>query len=295
MSSPADYGRRRRVPLVLVASQRLFGLGGHQGQLGLHHHEYDQLRVGLWSGPRPGTDLRIFDKKSIVLYPGWMDGPIQPTKISDQIASRLRDEIISGVIQRGEPLRLVALADRLGVSTTPVREALASLERQGLVVGHAHRGFRVADLSPTDFGDAYTLSAFMHRLLAERAADRLSEQDLDELEALDEEMRTANAAHDMMRAADLNHEIHRRICQASDSPLLLRFLRETTPFVTRRQYPDVPGWFEQRSEGHGEVLRALRKRDGSTAGRLMEEHVLHSGRAAVAFVAGQRAGTAGAD
>lgn len=217
-----------------------------------------------------------------------MDGRIEPTKISDQIAARLRDEIIAGVIKSGEPLRLVALAEDLGVSTTPVREALATLERQGLVVGRAHRGFRVAEISPRDVSDAYALSAFMHRLLTERAVSRLSDQDLDELQALDDEMVKANAEGDVNRASDLNHEIHRRISLAGESVLLQRFLRETAPFVTRRQEPDVPGWSKQRSEGHSKVIRALRKRDGALAAKLMEEHVLKSGSAAVAFAESQR-------
>jgi DNA-binding GntR family transcriptional regulator len=210
-------------------------------------------------------------------------GPIHAVKISDQIASRLRDEIIAGELAGGEALRLVALAERLGVSTTPVREALAILERQGLVVGQAHRGFRVADISSTDIGDAYALSAFMHRRLAERAATRLTPVDLDELEALDLEMREATAADDVTRASDLNHEIHRRISLAGDSPLLLRFLREMSPFVTRRIQPDVPGWSRQRSEGHTKVIKALRRGDAETAGALMESHVLRSGDAAVAY------------
>ena len=210
------------------------------------------------------------------------------TKISDQIAGRLRDEIIAGALRPGEPLRLVAVAERLGVSTTPVREALAVLERQGLAVSRAHRGYRVADISPQDIGDAYMLAAFMHRLMTERASSRLSDRDLDELEALDEEMREANETGDVKRASDLNHAIHRRVCQASESPILERFLRETAPFVTRRESPDVPGWAKQRSEGHSSVLRALRKRDATRAGHLMEEHVLRSGSAAVAHAAAQQ-------
>ncbi|WP_166459709.1 GntR family transcriptional regulator [Amycolatopsis pithecellobii] len=207
--------------------------------------------------------------------------------MSDQIASRLRDEIIAGEFAGGEALRLVALAERLGVSTTPVREALATLERQGLVVGQAHRGFRVADVSPKDIGDAYALSAFMSRRLAERAAERLTPAELDELEALDVEMRAATTANDVVRAGDLNHEIHRRIGRAGGSPLLLRFLREMSPFVTRRVSPDIPGWSKQRSTGHKEIIAALRRGDAKTAGELMEEHILRSGEAAVAFAEGK--------
>lgn len=208
---------------------------------------------------------------------------IEPKKISDQIAARLRDEIIAGGIPAGEPLRLVALAERLGVSTTPVREALAILERQGLVSGRAHRGFRVIEITPRDVDDAYALSAFMQGRLTERAVSRLSDEQIDELDELDRAMRAATADGRTAEASDLNHRIHRAIGLAGASPFLLRFLRETTPFVTRRHDPDVPGWETQRQRGHADLLAALRKRDASLAGRLMEEHVLYSGELAVQF------------
>lgn len=205
------------------------------------------------------------------------------TKVSVEVASRLRDRIIAGELETGQALRLQAIAEQLGVSTTPVREALAILERQGLVNSHTNRGFFVAALSPRDIGDVYALSGFIERLLIERAAARFSDQDLDELEELDREMRAATREGDKLAASDANHEIHRRIALAANSPLLVRFLRETTPFLVRRNDPDLPGWADQRLEGHGQILRALRRRDGAAAGDLMEKHLLRSGSLAQRF------------
>lgn len=209
-----------------------------------------------------------------------MTEKIGRTKVSAEVAARLRDEIIAGELVTGQPLRLVAIAERLGVSTTPVREALAMLERQGLVNGHTNRGFFVANISPRDIGDVYALAAFIQRVLTERAASRFSDQDLDELEELDRQMRVATREGDKVAASDANHEIHRRIGLAANSPLMVRFLRETTPFLVRRNDPDLPGWSDQRMEGHAPILRALRRRDGATAGEMMEKHLLRSGDAA---------------
>ena len=211
------------------------------------------------------------------------DTVIGRSKVSVEVASRLRDEIIAGELLAGQPLRLVAIAERLGVSTTPVREALAMLERQGLADSHTNRGFVVASISPRDVGDAYAVAAFIQRVLTERAANRFSDQDLDELEELDKHMKAATREGDDRIASDMNHEIHRRIGLAADSPLMVRFLRETTPFLVRRNDPDVPGWADQRLEGHGSILQALRSRDGATAGEMMEKHLLRSGDAAQQF------------
>jgi len=208
-------------------------------------------------------------------------------KLGEKIASTLRDEIIAGEPPPGTALRLLPLAQRLGVSTTPVREALAILERQGLLSSQLHRGFRVAEISPREIWDLYSLHAFISELLIERATRRLSEEDIDELEALDAGMREATEAGEVARAADLNHEFHRRVNLAAGSPLLVRFLAETTPFVTRRHAPVVPGWDRHRMEGHRAIIEALRRRDTDEAARLMGDHIRRSGELARMYAEGQ--------
>ena len=209
--------------------------------------------------------------------------PLNGMKLGERIASELRDEIIAGELPIGSPLRLAPIAARLGVSTTPVREALAILERQGLVSSQLHRGFRVAEISPRDIKDIYSVHAFMSELLVGRATRRLSDEDIDELEELDRQMREATEAGNAAVAADLNHEFHREINLAAGSPLLVRFLTETTPFVTRRHDPDIPGWEEHRMEGHHAIIAALRSRDGDEAARLIGDHIRRSGELAEVF------------
>jgi len=212
-------------------------------------------------------------------------------KLGEKVASQLRDEIIAGILAPGTALRLSALAERLGVSTTPIREALATLERQGLVNAQPRRGFRVAAIDARDIRDIYEAHAFISRILTERASRRLSEEDLDELERLDQRVREATEANDVSLAGDLNYELHRKIHLAGGSPVLLRFLRETTPFVSRRDDPDVPGWAQQRLEGHGAILRALRERNAPLAAEEMGNHIRRSGQLAHDFAEGQYSAT----
>ena len=218
-----------------------------------------------------------------------MGGAGRDTKLGLQIASQLRDEIVAGQLPVGSALRLASLAERLGVSTTPVREALTILERQGLVISQLHRGFRVAEITPKEIAAIYNVHAYMSELLAESATRRLSEEEIDELEELDAQMREATAEGNATLAADLNHEFHRRINRKAGLPLIMRFLGETTPFVTRRQDPDVPGWAEQRLEGHHEIIEALRKRDAALVAELIGSHIRRSGELASAFASTQGA------
>jgi DNA-binding GntR family transcriptional regulator len=207
-----------------------------------------------------------------------------PHNLSRRIASRLRDDIVAGELHYGEPLRLMAVANRLAVSTTPVREALIALERQGLVYSLPHRGYYVSRITALDVGDMFALHAHVSGTLAERATSRLADIDIDELEALDQAQRELTAAGDARQAAELNYEFHRRINLVSGAPLLMNVLRETTPFVTRRNAPDVPGWAEQRIDGHLGILAALRQRDARLASELMTSHFLRAGEAAVAHL-----------
>jgi DNA-binding GntR family transcriptional regulator len=212
-------------------------------------------------------------------------------KLGEKVASTLRAEIVAGKLPPGTPLRLIPLAKRLGVSTTPVREALAMLERQGLLSSELHRGFRVADISSREVWDLYSLHAFISELLIERATRRLSEEDIDELDRVEDQMHAADEAGDVAAAADRNHEFHRRINLAAGSPLLVRFLSETTPFVTRRLNPVVPGWEEQRVGGHRAIIDALRCHDAPEAARLMGEHIRRSGELAQTFAEHRREGS----
>lgn len=212
-----------------------------------------------------------------------MVGKKADVKLSQRVASQLRDEIIAGQIPAGSPLRLASLASRLEVSTTPVREALAILERQGLLVSEMHRGFYATAIGPREIEGIYEVHAHISELLTESATRRLTDEDIDELEELDRRMREATESGDAVDAANCNHELHRRINLKAGLPLLVRFLSETTPFVTRRQDPDVPGWAQQRMEGHSEILDALRRRDAREAAELMGAHVRRAGASASAF------------
>lgn len=209
---------------------------------------------------------------------------IQTSPMGRQVASALRHDIIAGRLKAGESLRLRHLADNYGVSVTPVREALAELERQGLVEGQAHRGFVVASVSAQDLEDMYDLHAFLAQRLTERATRVLGPEDLVRLRGLDKEMQTATDDGRREDAFAISHAIHREIMQAGAGRLLVNIMRITTPFVGRKVGDDIEGWIEQRKEGHGAILEAIERGDANIAGRLMGEHILRSGRHAVALV-----------
>lgn len=193
-------------------------------------------------------------------------------KLADRVAARLRDAILGGTLRAGDTLRLVPLAERLGVSTTPVREALLLLQKEGLVTGEPRRGFRVAHLSRGDIRDLFQLFAFISGLLAERAAARISEDELEELARLSAEIRQVDAEGPSERSAILRQEFFRIVNRAAGPTILRRLLAD----MSRWTAPRVPGWPAPRLD-HGPIVSALRRRDGRRARELVERHVLRAG------------------
>lgn len=203
---------------------------------------------------------------------------LQPTpllvqdKLADRVAAWLRQAILGGRLRAGDTLRLVPLAEQLGVSTTPVREALLLLQKEGLVVGEPRRGFRVAHLSRGDVRDLFQLHAFIAGVLAERAAARLGEADLESLGRLSGEIREADAAGERERSAALRQEFFRVVNKAAGPTILHRLLAD----MSRWAEPQVAGWPVPRLD-HGPIVAALRRRDGRRARELVERHVLRAG------------------
>jgi DNA-binding GntR family transcriptional regulator len=119
----------------------------------------------------------------------------------------------------------------------------------------------------------------MVRRLAERAVSHLSDVDIEKLASLDRDLSQSITRRDYSAAADLDLEFHRMINRAGNSPILLRFVRETTPFVHRLGGPEA-GTTGEQFQGHSTIIKALRRRDVTRAGELMARHVVRSGELA---------------
>ena len=149
----------------------------------------------------------------------------------DEIADRIRQQIMSGDIPIGAQLRQAALAAEFGVSRTPVREALRQLQSGGLITVVPNRGAVVHVPSPWDVRDAYDVRAELEGLAAERAATRISDDQLDRLRKAQETMRKAsekpvaprqNAGPAQTTIA--NDEIHTTIHEAARNPWLAKMI-----------------------------------------------------------------------
>ncbi|HLU56881.1 MAG TPA: GntR family transcriptional regulator [Pseudonocardia sp.] len=209
--------------------------------------------------------------------PAAADLAIDPAKrLTPQVALRIREMIMSGEAPGNSPLRTEHLAARFGVSATPVREALMSLSGEGLVELRPGRGFRVVQMSRQDFIDIYDAQAYFAGELAGRAALHLTDEEVEQLYAMQAQIIEAIERGD--KAAErIEWELHTLINRAARANKLRWLLRLTIRHAPFRAWSSVTGWAQAAPEDHLPLLRAMRNRNPRTARDAMTAHIRNVG------------------
>lgn len=197
-------------------------------------------------------------------------------QLSEDIAGFVRKRIFEGAYTAGQYVRLDQLAMELGVSVTPVREALFALRAEGLVAQQPRRGFVVLPLTQRDLADVANVQAHVGGELAARAALNISDDQLRELHQIQTQLEAAYAADDDERTVRLNHEFHRAVNIAADSAKLAQLMSQITRYAPESVFPTIEHWPDQAVRDHRRVLDALGRHDGEQARAAMSEHLAAS-------------------
>lgn len=200
----------------------------------------------------------------------------QSPRLPDELAGRLREWIMTGRLRAGDHLHLERLAEHLGVSVTPVREALLALRGEGFVDLAPRRGFTVVPLSRHDFTDAHRLQANIAGELAARAAPRIAAEQLAELAELLDEMQLA-AQFVLADMGGVVTRFHAELWRIADSPKLSWFLGIAVRYAPQHVAAAVPGWRDMAVTDHQALLIALQQHDPAAARTAMHEHVTRTG------------------
>jgi DNA-binding GntR family transcriptional regulator len=194
-------------------------------------------------------------------------------QLSEDVARYVRKRIFDGTYSAGEYVRLDQLAAELGISVTPVREALFELRAEGLLAQQPRRGFVVLPVTGRDLTDVANVQAHVGGELAARAAVNIDDDQLRELKQIQAELEDAYAGADNERTVRLNHEFHRAINVAAESPKLAQLMSQITRYAPESVFPTIAGWPQQSIKDHRRVLTALGKHDSELARRAMSEHL----------------------
>src|SRR5580692_947232 len=215
--------------------------------------------------------------------------------LHDEILTRLRDHIVEGNIPDGGRIPERQLCEMLGISRTPLREALKVLAAEGLIELLPNRGARVRQLSERDLDELFDVMGGLEALAGRLACENISEAEIAEIERLHYEMYGFYLHRDMHGYFRVNQMIHQRIVEAAGNAVLLgayssfagriRRVRYSANFARQRER-----WGEAMRE-HEAILDALRRRAGSELSDILFEHLRNKGAAAIAYLTEDDAGS----
>ncbi|WP_292057639.1 MULTISPECIES: GntR family transcriptional regulator [unclassified Martelella] len=191
----------------------------------------------------------------------------------EQVADYLREGIISGKFPRGSKLKQAEIAESIGMSITPVREALKLLAAEGFILGTSHRGATVAPFDINATEEIVDLRVTLESKLALRAMERLTTQQVDELRDLQAQLEAAAARDDKDAVRSINYRFHEVLYSAAGLPQTLRFVR-----ALWARYPfDLINRLENRidraSKEHREMLGAILSRDEGAMLSALRSHI----------------------
>jgi DNA-binding GntR family transcriptional regulator len=189
---------------------------------------------------------------------------------TDLVAALVRELVISGDLEPGEQLRQRDLAQRFGVSQTPVREAMRRLESEGLLVCDTHRGFTVVAPDVDRAGENLRIRAVLEALGASLAARQVGPAGLDRLRELNDRMRALPG--DDPGYAELNREFHFTVYEYAHSPLLLSLMRLL--WASLQGGPRVARTHAESARQHDEILAALAEGDADAASARTYQHIM---------------------
>lgn len=168
---------------------------------------------------------------------------------------------MSGKLRPGTYIRLDETAAELGVSITPVREALLKLRGEGMVQLEPHRGHVVVPLTRQDLDDIFWLQATIARELAAAATDHITDVEINELDRMNDALAGAVSAGDADTIATMEFAFHRVFNQASGRIKLAWFLLNAARYMPVLVYASDPEWGAAAVDNHRQLIAALRRRD----------------------------------
>ena len=201
------------------------------------------------------------------------------TGLHEQAATRLRMLIVRGDLAPGESLLESEISEALGISRTPLREALKQLASEGLVELRLNRGAIVAPFRREELLELFEAVAGIERCAAELAATRMVARDVERLEALQQKIEWHHDRGELRDYFETNQQIHSTIVGFARNAVLKSTHDVLLPRAERARFfaLSVQGRWNESVREHHDILTALKKKDGERAGRLLGHHVLRTG------------------
>jgi DNA-binding GntR family transcriptional regulator len=205
---------------------------------------------------------------------------LKPETLTDQVYEILRGKVISGKIPPGEFIREQDVSEKLGVSRTPVREALARLASERFLERIPHRGFRLPEETVDDLIEIYPIMTALEVLGTREALDLLDADAMAELRRINAGYKKAFEEKDVYAGIDNNHEFHSMLSARSGNKRLCRMLEDLRSRVRSLEiwaFSDIGNWKNSIQE-HEEILQAIEKKEFERALDILQNNRLTTHR-----------------
>lgn len=195
--------------------------------------------------------------------------------LRDVVFNTLRQAILKGELEPGERLMEIQLADRLGVSRTPIREAIRKLELEGLVLMIPRKGAEVAKISEKNLRDVLEVRRSLEELAIELACKRMTDEDMENLESAQAAFRQAIETGDPMTIAETDEAYHDIIYNGTGNNKLMQILNNLREQMYRYRLEYIKDEDKRQNllAEHSHILSAIKKRQVNDAKKAIREHI----------------------
>jgi DNA-binding GntR family transcriptional regulator len=195
--------------------------------------------------------------------------------LRDVVFNTLRQAILTGELKPGERLMEIHLANRLGVSRTPIREAIRKLELEGLVTMIPRRGAEVAQITEKSMNDVLEVRRAVDALCAELACERITKEELESLKDACDAFEQAVKTKDIKRIAEADVELHDIIVQATGNQRLIQLVNTLSEQMYRYRFEYIKDYsqHEKLVEEHRIIYESIVKKDRKTASEAAKMHI----------------------
>lgn len=195
--------------------------------------------------------------------------------LRDLVFNTLRQAILKGELKPGERLMEIQLAEKLGVSRTPIREAIRKLELEGLVLMIPRRGAEVAKISHKSLQDVLEVRRSLEELATDLACQRMTEEDVEKLGEAEDKFRQAIESGNEMKIAEADEAYHDIIYNATGNNKLIQIINNLREQMYRYRLEYIKDEAQRGTliAEHEKILEAIRIRDIIRAKALMKEHI----------------------
>ena len=191
--------------------------------------------------------------------------------LREKILETIRDAILKGSLKPGERVSEPELAERFGISRTPIREAFRQLESEGYLEVIPRKGAVVASLSERDVIEFYAIKSILEGHAARIAAERMTERDLERLETINTKLQQIAADGDIKSFFRVHNEFHELFIKASGNDKLIELINQLVLKFNRLRLASLaqPGRMDISVQEHRKIIEAFRRHDGEQADSLV--------------------------